>query len=196
MVRTAVNQRGGETDAANHLHRWVSEHPMFTDVVYRSFFFPASPWFPSDHPDAAKLNRTGTFIRDDILVRRFLLDLSCSSDGVRNRYSYEVLDPCCQAVEWTKLSSMLLNRRWMKNFKRRRCPITSTSRTCMHVTASELNLLSWDSSIRVYGLTNSHINEALVGRTPVCSEGSRNITFVGFTGIRHRSVRCSCLDKE
>lgn len=95
MVRTAVNQRGGETDAANHLHRWVSEHPSFTDVVYRSFLFPASPWFPPDHPDAAKLNRTGAFIRDDILARRFLLGVPCLSDGVRNRYSYGVLDPCC-----------------------------------------------------------------------------------------------------
>ena len=68
MVRTAVKQRGGEADAANHLHRWISEHPSFTEVVYRSFFFPASPWVPSDHPDAARMNRGGAFMRDDILV--------------------------------------------------------------------------------------------------------------------------------
>ncbi|KAF9654170.1 hypothetical protein BDM02DRAFT_41922 [Thelephora ganbajun] len=66
MVRAAVKQRGGETDAAIHFHRWISEHPSFTNVVYRSFFFPASPWIPSDHPDAAKMNRSGAFMRDDI----------------------------------------------------------------------------------------------------------------------------------
>jgi len=69
MVRAAVKQRGGETEAATHFHRWVSEHPSFTNVVYRSYLFPASPWIPSDYPDAARLNRTGTFMRDDIQVR-------------------------------------------------------------------------------------------------------------------------------
>jgi len=73
IVRAAVEQRGGETGAANHLHRWVSEHPSFTDVVYRSFLFPASPWIPSDYPNADRMNRTGAFMRDDILVRCSLL---------------------------------------------------------------------------------------------------------------------------
>ena len=73
MVRAAVKDRGGEADAANHLHRWVSEHPSFTDVVYRNFFIPTSPWIPSDWPDAAKANRAGSFMRDDILVRRSFL---------------------------------------------------------------------------------------------------------------------------
>ena len=73
MVRAAVQERGGEADAANYLHRWVSEHPSFTDVVYRSYLFPASPWVPSGYPDAARLNRTGTFMRDDIQVRPPLL---------------------------------------------------------------------------------------------------------------------------
>jgi len=66
MVRKAVNQRGGEPDAANHLHRWISEHPSFTDTVYRSFWFPVSPWIPPNHPNAARLNRSGAFMRDDI----------------------------------------------------------------------------------------------------------------------------------
>jgi len=74
FVRAAIKQRGGETEAATHLHRWVSEHPSFTNVVYRSFLFPASPWFPSDYPDAARLNRTGTFMTDDIQARH---SLSC-----------------------------------------------------------------------------------------------------------------------
>jgi len=69
MVRSAVKERGGEVESATHLHRWVSEHPSFTDVVYRSFWFPASPWLPPDHPDAARLNRSGAFMRDDIQAR-------------------------------------------------------------------------------------------------------------------------------
>lgn len=70
MVRAAVKERGGEADAATHLHRWVSEHPSFTDVVYRDFFIPASPWIPSDLPGAARMNRMGSFMRSDVEVRR------------------------------------------------------------------------------------------------------------------------------
>ena len=70
IVREAVKQRGGEPDAADHLHRWVSEHPSFTDVVPRSFYFPASPWIPPGYPGATRLNRTGAFMRDDILASR------------------------------------------------------------------------------------------------------------------------------
>ena len=70
ILRAAVKQRGGEADAADHLHRWVSGHPSFTDVVRRSFLFPASPWIPPDTPGAARMNRTGAFMRDDIQARR------------------------------------------------------------------------------------------------------------------------------
>jgi len=69
MVRAAVKQRGGEAEAANHLYRWISEHPSFTDVVYRDFFFRASPWVPPNFPDAAKLNRWGASMREDIQAR-------------------------------------------------------------------------------------------------------------------------------
>lgn len=73
MVRAAVIERGGDVDAAYHLHRWTSEHPSFTDVVHRSFIFPTSPWIPSNHPSAAKMNRAGSLMRDDIEVRLFFL---------------------------------------------------------------------------------------------------------------------------
>lgn len=66
MVRAAVIERGGDVDAANHLYRWTSEHPSFTDVVHRSFLFPTSPWIPSNHPSAARMNRAGSLMRDDI----------------------------------------------------------------------------------------------------------------------------------
>jgi hypothetical protein len=70
MVRAAIKERGGDADAASLFHRWVSDHPLFTDVVYRDFFFPVAPWVPSDWPGAAQLNRTGSFMRDDVHVCR------------------------------------------------------------------------------------------------------------------------------
>lgn len=73
MVREAVKERGGDADAAFHLRRWISDHPAFTDAVYRSFLFPASPWIPKDHPNAAKMNRAGSLMRDDVQVRPFPL---------------------------------------------------------------------------------------------------------------------------
>jgi len=66
MVREAMRRRGGDVDAAFHLHRWVSKHPSFTNVEYRSFPIPTSPWVPPDHPNAAKMNRMGSLMRDDI----------------------------------------------------------------------------------------------------------------------------------
>ena len=33
----AIEQRGGEPDAANHLHLWTSGHPDLEEVVYREF---------------------------------------------------------------------------------------------------------------------------------------------------------------
>ena len=71
MVRGAVKERGGDADASTNMYRWTSEHPSFTDAVYRPFYFLACPWLPSDHPDAAQKNRLGALMRDDILARPF-----------------------------------------------------------------------------------------------------------------------------
>ena len=69
LVNVAVEQRGGEPDAANHLHQWTEEHPLLEEVVYKEFWFPTCPWLKgNDHP-TARLNRAGAMMRDDILVR-------------------------------------------------------------------------------------------------------------------------------
>lgn len=69
MVNIAVQQRGGEPDAANHLERWTMVHPMLEDVVYREIWFQTGPWQEGDDPQTAHANRIGAMMRDDILVR-------------------------------------------------------------------------------------------------------------------------------
>jgi len=64
----AVQRSGGAPDAANHLHRWVSEHAAFEDVVYREFWFPTSPFLKGKDPESARLNRIGHLFREDILM--------------------------------------------------------------------------------------------------------------------------------
>ncbi|KAI0375494.1 hypothetical protein BV20DRAFT_960668 [Pilatotrama ljubarskyi] len=68
VVNIAVEQRGGEPDAANHLHRWVSEHPLLEEPVYREFWFQTGPWKKGDDPSTARDNRIGAMMRDDILA--------------------------------------------------------------------------------------------------------------------------------
>jgi hypothetical protein len=65
----AVRQRGGQVEAANRLHQWISQNPVFQDVVYREFFIPASPFFHYTEPNAQFNNRIGGFMREDIMVR-------------------------------------------------------------------------------------------------------------------------------
>ncbi|KAH9920205.1 uncharacterized protein BXZ73DRAFT_91944 [Epithele typhae] len=68
LVNVAVEQRGGEPDAANHLQRWITAHPSLEDVVYREFWFPTCPWARGTTPEALRHNRTGAMMRDDILA--------------------------------------------------------------------------------------------------------------------------------
>ena len=69
LVNVAVEQRGGEPDAANHLHRWTAEHPGLEDVVCREFWFQTCPWKTGSDPQSARDNRIGELMREDILVR-------------------------------------------------------------------------------------------------------------------------------
>ncbi len=69
LVNIAVEQRGGEPDAANHLRQWASEHPHLEDIVYREFWFQTGPWRHGHDLQTARDNRTGAMMRDDILVR-------------------------------------------------------------------------------------------------------------------------------
>ena len=69
LVNVAVEQRGGEPDAANHLNHWASTHPDLEDIVYHEYWFPTGPWKRGDDEQIARDNRTGAMMRDDILVR-------------------------------------------------------------------------------------------------------------------------------
>ncbi|KAI0756516.1 hypothetical protein C8Q80DRAFT_1129062 [Daedaleopsis nitida] len=68
LANVAVEQRGGEPDAANHLHAWMEAHPLLEDVVYREFWFQTSPWKPGHDHESARANRLGAMMRDDILA--------------------------------------------------------------------------------------------------------------------------------
>ncbi|KAF4604739.1 hypothetical protein EYR40_003517 [Pleurotus pulmonarius] len=43
-AETAVNQRGGTPDAANHLQEWVERHGAFDEVIYQDHWIPTAPW--------------------------------------------------------------------------------------------------------------------------------------------------------
>ena len=64
----AVYRNGGEPDAANHLHRWISQNPIFEDVVYREFWFQSSPWRIGSDAATVRQNRIAQVFRDDVLV--------------------------------------------------------------------------------------------------------------------------------
>ncbi|EPQ60115.1 S-adenosyl-L-methionine-dependent methyltransferase [Gloeophyllum trabeum ATCC 11539] len=59
MVNQAVRRRGGHVDAANLLERWVREHRCMTDVVYREYWIPTSPWARGDDEDAIRQRAFG-----------------------------------------------------------------------------------------------------------------------------------------
>lgn len=64
----AVYRNGGEPDAANHLHRWISQNPALEDVVYRQFWFQSSPWRAGNDAATIRQNRIAQVFRDDVLV--------------------------------------------------------------------------------------------------------------------------------
>ena len=78
MVNIAVEQRGGEPDAENHLHHWLSTHPNLEETVYREFWFQTGPWKHGNDPYTARDNRIGAMRRDDILVRPILSGYDCA----------------------------------------------------------------------------------------------------------------------
>jgi hypothetical protein len=75
LAHRAVQQRGGEPDAANHLYRWVNEHPAFEEAVYREWWFQVSPWRTGHDRESLWMNRHGASMRDDIMVCAINLSL-------------------------------------------------------------------------------------------------------------------------
>ncbi|KAF9817961.1 hypothetical protein IEO21_03036 [Rhodonia placenta] len=67
LCHIAVQRSGGEPDAANYLHRWVSDHPAYEEVVYREFWFPTSPWRRGTDSETRRSNRIANVFRDDVL---------------------------------------------------------------------------------------------------------------------------------
>ncbi|KAJ7150329.1 hypothetical protein C8R46DRAFT_1124641 [Mycena filopes] len=62
-AHVAVRNAGGDPDAATHLHRWLTSHPAFENVVYEDYWVPVSP-----HPGFDEFQqRIGAQMRDDIL---------------------------------------------------------------------------------------------------------------------------------
>ncbi|TFK26651.1 hypothetical protein FA15DRAFT_667123 [Coprinopsis marcescibilis] len=51
FFREAIRFGGGNTEAANGLHTWVSNHPAFENVVYEATYFPVIPARDHDQND-------------------------------------------------------------------------------------------------------------------------------------------------
>ncbi|KIK70473.1 hypothetical protein GYMLUDRAFT_32497 [Collybiopsis luxurians FD-317 M1] len=66
FANLAARNRGGDVDAATHLHAWVSNHRAFETVVYKEYWVPTCPW----RTDSEFQMRMGLSMRDDI--RAFL----------------------------------------------------------------------------------------------------------------------------
>ncbi|KZW00512.1 S-adenosyl-L-methionine-dependent methyltransferase [Exidia glandulosa HHB12029] len=67
-MRKCIRARGGHVDAASLLHRWVSQHRSFTDVVYRDIYFPLSPFARGDSHEMRRQRKIGFLARDDSLA--------------------------------------------------------------------------------------------------------------------------------
>lgn len=55
FIRVAIKHIGGHTDAATHLHEWITSNPLFEDIVYREFWLPIVA--PPPHPNESEATR-------------------------------------------------------------------------------------------------------------------------------------------
>lgn len=81
LARQAATKRGGHTDAAALLHRWISGHRAYEDVEAREFWFPCGEWMCNEsirkHPslsamteeEIGKLREVGRITGHAFLVR-------------------------------------------------------------------------------------------------------------------------------
>lgn len=68
-MRSAVKNIGGDTDAATHLHEWISSNPRLEDVVYREFWLPVVPPARNKHTESPALRRFEQKVKEDVTVR-------------------------------------------------------------------------------------------------------------------------------
>jgi len=77
-MRNCAKARGGHLDAAMLLHRWVSQHRSFKNIVSRDVHFPLSPFAKGNSDEARRQRRIGKIAAEDTLVRSFLWTLASS----------------------------------------------------------------------------------------------------------------------
>jgi hypothetical protein len=68
FVSMAIKQRGGNIQAGDHMHDWVSQHPAFTDVHCTDHYVGISPWMPNRNPEAQRERHFAAQMRADVTV--------------------------------------------------------------------------------------------------------------------------------
>jgi hypothetical protein len=71
FMRMAVRGRGGDVDAATHIHQWVCEHGDFEDIVYKEYWVPTSPFLVGNDEASDWWRSVGEVIRQDAYVGLF-----------------------------------------------------------------------------------------------------------------------------
>lgn len=64
----AIVKSGGDVSAANHLHEWILDHPMFEDVVYRDVWVPVVPIPRDTSNDSEEARQMDKKLSDDCYV--------------------------------------------------------------------------------------------------------------------------------
>lgn len=64
----AIVESGGDVYAANHLHEWILNHPMFEDVVYRDVWVPVVPAPRDTSNDSEETRQMEKKLSDDCHV--------------------------------------------------------------------------------------------------------------------------------
>lgn len=65
----AIVKSGGDVSAANHLHEWILDHPMFEDVVYKDVWVPVVPVPRDPSNDSEEARQMDQKLSDDCYVR-------------------------------------------------------------------------------------------------------------------------------
>ena len=71
----AIVQSGGDVNAANHLHEWILNHPMFEDVVYRDVWVPVVPVPRDPSDDSEEARQMEKKLSDDCYVSVASIDI-------------------------------------------------------------------------------------------------------------------------
>ena len=64
----AIIKSGGDVSAANNMHEWILNHPMFEDVVYRDVWVPVVPVPRDTSNDSEETRQLEKKLSDDCYV--------------------------------------------------------------------------------------------------------------------------------